>query len=335
MMSHTSPDLMTVLGDLSAKVDARLNQLLPPTTSAPAELHEAMRYSALAPGKRLRPALVLLASQAVQGNEQAALDAGCALEMIHAFSLIHDDLPALDNDDLRRGLPTCHIKFGEAVALLAGDALFALAFEVLAELPLPAAQVVEILKVTAKCVGSQGLVGGETIDILSEGKPVSKETLDQIHIRKTAALIAAACEIGALTSQIPLAGEGGSAERLPQRQALSGVSKGEPREWAASHQLPEAPHPPRTTLRTYGESIGLAFQIADDVLNETATAEQLGKAVGSDRERGKATYPALYGLEESKAKALELAAQAAELVQSFPNAEILQAVAQYSVLRLN
>jgi geranylgeranyl diphosphate synthase type II len=288
---------MTLLGEISAKVDKRLSELLPNPTEAPAELHEAMRYSALAPGKRLRPALVLLAAQAVQGNEQAALDAGCALEMIHAFSLIHDDLPALDNDDLRRGLPTCHIKFGEAVALLAGDALFALAFEVLASLPLPAQQVVEILKITAKCVGSQGLVGGETIDILSEGKPVSKETLEQIHIRKTAALIAAACEIGALTSPDPTSS--------------------------------------RTTLRTYGESIGLAFQIADDVLNETATAEQLGKAVGSDRERGKATYPALYGLEESRAKALDLAAQASELIQNFPNAPTLRAIAQYSVLRMN
>jgi geranylgeranyl diphosphate synthase type II len=289
--------LMTLLGEISAKVDQRLRELLPPITEAPSELHEAMRYSALAPGKRLRPALVLLAAEAVGGTEQAALDAGCALEMIHAFSLIHDDLPALDNDDLRRGLPTCHIKFGEAVALLAGDALFALAFEVLASLPLPAQQVVEILKITAKCVGSEGLVGGETIDILSEGKEVSKETLDQIHLRKTAALIAAACEIGALTSPDPTSSP--------------------------------------STLRTYGLSIGLAFQIADDVLNETATAEQLGKAVGSDRERGKATYPALYGLEESRTKALDLAAQASELIKNFANAPTLRAIAQYSVLRMN
>jgi len=296
-VAQETAELMTLLGEISAKVDQRLRELLPPTTEAPAELHEAMRYSALAPGKRLRPALVLIAAQAVGGNEQAALDAGCALEMIHAFSLIHDDLPALDNDDLRRGLPTCHIKFGEAVALLAGDALFALAFEVLASLPLPAQQVVEILKITAKCVGSEGLVGGETIDILSEGKAVTKQTLDQIHIRKTAALIAAACEIGALTSPDPTSS--------------------------------------RSTLRTYGESIGLAFQIADDVLNETATAEQLGKAVGSDRERGKATYPALYGLEESRTKALDLAAQASELIQNFPNAPTLRAIAQYSVLRMN
>ena len=319
-VAQQTAKLMTLLGEISAKVDQRLSELLPKTTEAPAELHEAMRYSALAPGKRLRPALVLLSAQAVGGNEQAALDAGCALEMIHAFSLIHDDLPALDNDDLRRGLPTCHIKFGEAVALLAGDALFALAFEVLASLPLPAAQVVEILKVTARCVGSGGLVGGETIDILSEGKEVSKATLDQIHIRKTASLIAASCEIGALTA-------------TPQNWGV-GETPVEPVGLLESPQNPQLPTP-RTTLRTYGESIGLAFQIADDVLNETATAEQLGKAVGSDRERGKATYPALYGLEESKAKALELAAQAAELVQTFPNAETLQAVAQYSVLRLN
>ncbi len=297
--------LMTLLGEISAKVDQRLKELLPPITEAPAELHEAMRYSALAPGKRLRPALVLLAAPAVGGSEQAALDAGCALEMIHAFSLIHDDLPALDNDDLRRGLPTCHIKFGEAVALLAGDALFALAFEVLASLPLPASQVVEVLKITAKCVGSEGLVGGETIDILSEGKEVSKQTLDQIHLRKTASLIAAACEIGALTNPNPNSN---------------------------SNSQPTAPH---SQLKSYGLSIGLAFQIADDVLNETATAEQLGKAVGSDRERGKATYPALYGLEESKQKALDLAAQASELIKDFPNAPTLRAIAQYSVLRMS
>ncbi|MEI7576962.1 MAG: polyprenyl synthetase family protein [Armatimonadota bacterium] len=309
--------LMTLLGEMSAKVDQRLSELLPKTTEAPGELHEAMRYSALAPGKRLRPALVLLAAQAVGGNEQAALDAGCALEMIHAFSLIHDDLPALDNDDLRRGLPTCHIKFGEAVALLAGDALFALAFEVLASLPLPAAQVVEILKVTAKCVGSEGLVGGETIDILSEGKEVSKETLDQIHLRKTASLIAAACEIGALTT-------------TPQNWGV-----GERQRTGGAVVISDRPTSPRITLKTYGESIGLAFQIADDVLNETATAEQLGKAVGSDRERGKATYPALYGLEESKQKALDLAAQASALIQNFPNAPTLRSIAQYSVLRMN
>lgn len=297
--TNESVELMSLLAEISAKVDQRLDELIPPTSEAPAELHQAMRYSALAPGKRLRPALVFLASQAIGGNEQAALDAGCALEMIHAFSLIHDDLPALDNDDLRRGLPTCHIKFGEAVALLAGDALFALAFEVLASLPLPPAQVVEILKVTAKCVGSEGLVGGETIDIISEGKEVSKETLDQIHLRKTASLIAAACEIGALCSE-------------------------------NSHR-PTA----HSQLRVYGQSIGLAFQIADDVLNETATAEQLGKAVGSDRERGKATYPALYGLEESRTKALNLAARASELVKDFPNSATLHAIAHYSVLRMN
>lgn len=293
-----SNELMSTLGAIAKRVDHRLAQLLPSELEAPSELHAAMRYSALAPGKRLRPALVMLACQAVGGNEEAALDAGCAIEMIHAFSLIHDDLPAIDNDDLRRGLPTCHIRFGEAVALLAGDALFALAFETLASLPLPAASVVEIMKVVSKCVGSNGLVGGETIDVLSEGKSVSKETLDQIHVRKTASLIAASCEVGALTA-------------------------------------PSLNTHLNTALRSYGESIGLAFQIADDVLNETSTAEQLGKAVGSDKERGKATYPSLYGLEASKTRALDLAHEASELVANFPNEATLRAVAEYSVLRLN
>lgn len=278
-------------------VDARLSDLLPSATERPSELHEAMRYSCLAPGKRLRPALVMMCAEAVGGNQNIALDAGCAIEMIHCFSLIHDDLPAIDNDDLRRGLPTCHVKFGEAVAILAGDALFALAFETLAKVEAEPKSVVQMMRVLTHSVGTYGLVGGETIDILSEGKVVDRETLDLIHNRKTASLIAASCEMGALSN-------------------------------------PNVTQKDVENLRKFGENVGLAFQIADDVLNVTSTAEQLGKAVGSDEERQKATYPSLYGLEGSKEKAMQLVSEAKSLVSHFSNAAQLQDVATYSVQRL-
>jgi geranylgeranyl diphosphate synthase, type II len=279
------------------RIDLRLAELLPKSAEAPAELHEAMHYSCLAPGKRLRPALVLTCAEAVGGDLEASMDVACAVEMIHCFSLIHDDLPAIDNDDLRRGRPTCHVKFGEAIAILAGDALFALAFETVANVKSDPIQVVECLKILTKSVGTYGLVGGETIDVLSEGKQITKETLELIHNRKTASLIAASCELGAVMA--------------PQQNIKH-----------------------RECLRKYGECIGLAFQIADDVLNETSTAEQLGKAVGSDRERNKATYPSFYGIEESREKALALAEEAISLVEGFPNFEILRGIAVYSVQRL-
>ncbi len=274
------------------EVNARLAQLLPLETAEPPQLHQAMRYSALAPGKRIRPVLSLICAGE---NRRDALDAACAIEMIHCFSLIHDDLPALDNDDLRRGLPTCHVKFGEAIAILAGDALFALAFETVANQKSPFEITVPTIQILTTAVGSLGLVGGETIDILSEGKPVDAATLELIHRRKTASLIAASCEIGALFSK--------------------------------SNS--------RAKLREYGECIGLAFQIADDVLNETGTADQLGKAAGSDRERQKATYPAVYGIEASRTKALDLAKTASQCVQGLDNESLLQGIARYTVERLN
>jgi geranylgeranyl diphosphate synthase type II len=188
----------------------------------------------------------------------SALDAGCAIEMVHCFSLIHDDLPAIDNDALRRGMPTCHVKFGEAMALLAGDALFSLAFEVMANVDAPSDRVLDSVRSLAKATGSEGLVGGEVMDVLAEGRLVSEEWLEAIHQRKTGALIAATCEIGGLLG-------GGSPDQVRH-------------------------------LRKFGEKIGLAFQIVDDMLNESSTAEQLGKAAGSDRERQKATYPGMHGM---------------------------------------
>ncbi len=247
-------------------VDTHLDAILPPESQQPVELHRAMRYSSLAPGKRLRPAMLISCSEAVGGDVSASLGAASAVELVHSFSLIHDDLPAIDNDDLRRGRPTCDKVFGEAMAILAGDALFALAFEALAEscVNLDGASTRRALLVLAKASGSDGLVGGEVADVLAEGQPVSPEAVEWIHLRKTAALFAASCELGALV--------GGETDTAP--------------------------------FAEYGLHVGLAFQIADDVLNETSTTEQLGKSVGSDRDRGKATYPAAYGVDRARDEAV-------------------------------
>lgn len=256
------------------QIDARLSELLPEVEAPPHELHEAMRYSCLAPGKRLRPALCMASAEAVGGDPAApgVLDAACALEMVHCFSLIHDDLPAIDDDALRRGAPTCHMKFGEGLALLAGDALFALAFDVLANADAPGERVLRAVQSLSRASGSEGLVGGEVMDVLAEGRPADDRTVSFIHSRKTGALIAASCEIGALF------GGGSKSETL--------------------------------ALRAFGSEIGLAFQIIDDLLNEVSTAEALGKAAGSDRQLQKATYTSLHGVEDSRAAAKELLSRA-------------------------
>jgi geranylgeranyl diphosphate synthase type II len=281
---------------LAGMVDSRLAELLPGTQELPRELVEAMRYSCLAPGKRIRPVLAIASCVACGGTKDTAIDAACAVEMVHAFSLIHDDLPAIDNDNLRRGRPTCHVAFGEAAAILAGDALFALAFEVLTEMDCTAEVRIKCVELLSKCSGIRGLVSGEAIDILSEGKPVSAPTLELIHVRKTGALIAAACEMGAV---------------------LGGGDSGA-----------------QTKLRSYGEKIGLAFQIADDVLNVEGDAEKTGKSVGSDAERGKATYVGLFGLEASKAKAKSLAQDAIGLLIDFSENQLLSELALFSVDRI-
>ncbi|MBS1717279.1 MAG: polyprenyl synthetase family protein [Armatimonadetes bacterium] len=257
-----------------------------------------MRYSCLAPGKRLRPILCMSSAEAVGAHRKTVMDAACALEMTHCFSLIHDDLPALDNDALRRGRPTCHVEFGESIAILAGDALFALAFESLAGNPGEPARIVQALRLLGEASGSDGLVGGEVMDILNEGQDVDIVTLAYIHTRKTGALIAASCEIGALL--------GGGDEAQVE------------------------------TLREYGRKVGLAFQIADDILNETSTPEMLGKAAGSDRERQKATYPTIHGIEGSREAAKAAADAAVEVVSGkFPNSEWLQDLAQFAIDRVS
>ena len=285
----------------AVRVDARMDALLPPVDNDPRPLFEAMRYAALGPGKRLRPALCLAACEAAGGDDEAALNPACALEMVHAFSLVHDDLPAIDDDDLRRGRPTAHKVYGEAVAILAGDALFAHAFGTLVApgvgvTPVPAIGA-RLVAELAGAVGVEGVVAGETADVLAEGRAVTVEELESIHVRKTGVLIAGSARMGAIA--------GGAEE-----SAVEALGK-------------------------YGSRIGLAFQIADDVLNVTGTAEQLGKAAGSDHERGKATYPALIGLDASRERALALADEGVACLEDLPGeTHFLRELARFSVERL-
>lgn len=241
-------------------VDCWLDRLMPLATSNPPLIHEAMRYSLFAGGKRLRPILAIATGQLFGAREEDLLPAACSLEMIHTYSLIHDDLPAMDDDDLRRGMPTCHVKFGEAIAILAGDALLTQAFITLANLQIPEAAVqVALMRELATAAGTtEALIGGQVLDLTYEGKPVSGLELEQIHRAKTGALIRCAVRMGAIV--------GG----------------------ASSQQL--------AALSLYGEKIGLAFQIADDLLDETATTAELGKTAGKDAASQKATYTSLYGL---------------------------------------
>ncbi len=277
-------------------VDARLNELLPPETLLPTELHQAIRYSALGTGKRLRPAITMAAAKACGAQPSLALDAGCATELVHCFSLIHDDLPAIDNDDLRRGQPTCHKAYGEAIAILAGDALFALSFEILAASITDPGPSRKALLCLARASGSQGLVGGEVLDIQAEGQPGDKALLQTIHARKTGALLGACCGIGAI---------------------IAGASVED-----------------QANLKNFGEQIGLAFQVADDVLNETSTAEQLGKAVGSDSAMEKLTYPSLIGLEASRNLAADIVESALKSIQGLPgDVSELRGLAEYAVFR--
>ena len=265
-------DLHDYLRERAALVDAALDRYLPGEDVLPAVLHRAMRYSVFAGGKRLRPILVMAACEAVGGAPERVLHAACAMEMIHTYSLIHDDLPAMDDDDFRRGRPTNHKVYGEANAILAGDALLTEAFRLLAD---PAATrdcdpvaVLRVIETVARCAGSQGMVGGQVVDMEAEGKPIDYATLQYIHTRKTGALFLASIQTGAWLG-------GGNGDQL-------------------------------AALTRYGETAGLAFQIADDILDIIGDQTVLGKDVGSDQARGKATYPALLGLSEARRRAEEL-----------------------------
>ena len=273
-------DLKPYLETRRALVDAALDRTLPPEDTLPANLHRAMRYSVLAPGKRLRPILVIAGAEAVGGTAPSVMDAACALELIHAYSLIHDDLPAMDDDDYRRGRLTNHKVFGEAMAILAGDALLTLAFRLIADNASrmnDPRMIARVVADVADAAGTNGMVGGQVIDIESEGKDVGPDTLEYIHRHKTAALIRVS-----LTAGATLAG-------------------GRPEQLAA--------------IRAAGESLGLAFQIVDDILDVEGSLAELGKSAGSDERKKKATYPAFHGLDVSKQKARTLIDETKRLLE--------------------
>ncbi len=295
-----------------ALTDAALERLLPGTETQPHSIHRAMRHSVFAGGKRLRPLLVLesarmVASERGGGNADlpdGAADVGAAIEMLHTYSLIHDDLPALDNDDLRRGKPTCHVVYGEAMAILAGDALQTLAYQTLAQLPGDAAAKIEIVKevaiATGTGVGTEGLapgmIGGQVWDIEGEGKKPTAEMVEAIHRSKTGALITVSIVAGGLIG-------GASADEIEN-------------------------------LRRFGQRAGLAFQIVDDILDMTQSSEELGKTAGKDTASDKATWPAVFGIEASRETAAELLRDAlAELDRFGDRAEALKAVARALVER--
>jgi len=282
--------------DLQA-VDAALQRLLPAEDTPPASIHKAMRYSVFAGGKRVRPILCLEAARIFTSDVSAAMYPGCAVEFIHTYSLIHDDLPALDNDDLRRGKPTCHKQFGEAAAILAGDALLTLAFETIGAAPVDAERRVKVLTEISKSAGTvNGMVGGQVADIEAEGKGVEPAMLEYIHRSKTAALIRASITAGALCAGAP-----------PED-----VSR----------------------LRRFGETIGWAFQVTDDILDVEESSAALGKTAGKDIAQQKATYPSVFGLQRSHEIANELSAKAiAELETYGDRAARLREIAEFLVHR--
>ncbi|MBO8168207.1 MAG: polyprenyl synthetase family protein [Thermoanaerobacteraceae bacterium] len=293
-------ELIKYLQERKKLIDEELDRYLPQPDEAPETLCEAMRYSVFAGGKRLRPILVMAAAEAVGKDKELVLPTACALEFIHTYSLIHDDLPAMDDDDLRRGKPTCHKVYGEAMAILAGDALLTRAFEVISknrEVPgVDDAAVVRVIQIVAHGAGCSGMVGGQVADLEAEGKTADKDTMLYIHANKTGALFKAALCAGAV-----LAGA--------DEEAIA-------------------------ALERYGEQFGLAFQITDDILDVEGKTELIGKPVGSDTKNQKATYPSIYGLEKSYRMAEESVAQAVDALRNFSHkAEPLRQIARYLLTR--
>jgi geranylgeranyl diphosphate synthase, type II len=278
-------------------VEASLDRLLPAATAPPPSIHEAMRYSVFAGGKRIRPILCLESARIFNADISAAHYPACAIEFIHTYSLIHDDLPALDNDDLRRGKPTSHKQFGEATAILAGDALLTLAFETIAVAPVDAARCVAMLTEVSKAAGTvNGMVGGQVADLEAERKPATAQILEYIHRSKTAALIRASVACGALCA-------GASASDVVR-------------------------------LHSFGESIGLLFQVMDDILDVEESSAALGKTAGKDLAQQKATYPAVHGLARSHEIANQLAAQSISQLEPYAaRAGRLRQIAEYLVQR--
>jgi geranylgeranyl diphosphate synthase type II len=286
---------LAFLEEARRQVEADLERVLEPARLGPGRLGEAMRYSVLAGGKRLRPALALASARAVGGEAGAALAFGTALELVHTYSLIHDDLPAMDDDDLRRGRPTSHVVFGEAMAILAGDALHTLAFsQLLARVP-DAALARDLAVLLAEASGPDGMVGGQVDDLTAAGQTPSLERLERIQARKTGALIRAACEGGA---------------------RAGGATPAE-----------------REALARYGRHLGIAFQVVDDILDVTGTAEALGKTPGKDESEQRMTWVALAGLEGARARADREVGQALEAIDGLPGAELLRGLAAFVTRR--
>jgi geranylgeranyl diphosphate synthase type II len=312
--------VQSLLSSGAKLADAALERLLPSPDTLPHSIHRAMRHSVFAGGKRLRPILCMEAARMVAGTSELPTGAdsmGAALEMLHTYSLIHDDLPALDNDDLRRGHPTCHVVFGEAIAILAGDALQTLAFQTISQLPAPAETVVAIQRELTIAVGTgvgrsgeidtgiaPGMIGGQVVDIESEGVAPTGELVETIHRAKTGALITTSIVCGGLYGQ-----------------GSMGQGRGDPAETIAR-------------LRSFGEKAGLAFQIVDDILDMTQSSAELGKTAGKDAASIKATWPAVYGLEQSRRDADWLIAGAFGAVEPFgAAADPLKSLAQYLTTR--
>lgn len=291
-------DLQSYLSDQGDAINAALEACLPPEDRFPQVIYRAMRYSVVNGGKRLRPILTLSACEAVGGRSERAIPTACAIEFIHAFSLIHDDLPALDNDDLRRGKPTSHRVFGEAMAVLAGDALLTFAFETISgrATGVPADVLLAVINRVAAATGTEGMIVGQVVDVESEGKQADLETLRFIHSHKTAALIEASVVCGGMLG-------GASDARLE-------------------------------ALGAYGRSIGLAFQIEDDILDLVGDTGKLGKNAGSDLRKQKVTYPAVFGLEKSRELAREAVEEALSALRGFDHrADPLRAIARFVVER--
>jgi geranylgeranyl diphosphate synthase, type II len=289
--------LAEYLSKRSRLVDRALDRFLPRATAKPVTIHKAMRYSLFAGGKRMRPVLTLAAAEACGGKVEGALPAACAVECIHTYSLIHDDLPCMDDDDLRRGRPTNHKVFGEGIAVLAGDALLTIAFEILASAAAtPRYSVAAQVRELATGSGSQWLIGGQVADLEGEGRKLTGSELRYIHRCKTAALVTASIRLGAM-----------SANATPARLKA---------------------------MTDFGQALGLAFQVIDDILDVTQTTEKLGKTAGKDVKAIKATYPAIYGLEKSREEARKLTAAAHGAVKVFGrDGEKLREIAEYLLAR--